>query len=290
MAKSKRVEPPALEILEDRPIVISGQPGNLRGVLYLSNRSNQHIVAPLAQLRLGGEPRADLPSTAASQGPQIRLSPRIIRPGHSGSVRLSLSLDPYTPPGEYQTQAEISGQLRPVVVHVTEKVDLRISPSQLVIENQPGSRSQKRVILENRGNVSLQIGEFGVVYLDDDLLTCRTLRAAAAAVDDDLRSLDEYLATILLSAKHVAESSGILRIHNKTGKFELSPGEVHPVDLEVRVPETLDKRGRYRGILALHTANLTFVIVPGSGPPPPEEKGKIARRAPAGATARGKKE
>jgi hypothetical protein len=220
-------------------------------------------------------------------GAAMRLSPGIIRPGHSGPVSLSLSLDPYTPPGEYQAQVEIAGQVRPVVVHVTEKVALRLSPSELVIENRPGGKVQKRVVMSNQGNVPLQIGEFGAVFLDDDLLTCRTLRAAAAAVGDDLRSLEEYLATILLSAKHVAESSGILRIHSLAGKFELQPGETRPVDLEVRVPASLDKRGRYRGVLALYTANLSLVVVPSSGPQPAEAPEKIKDRA---AAPRGKKE
>jgi hypothetical protein len=37
---------------------------------------------------------------------------------------------------------------------------------------------------------------------------------------------------------------------------------VRPVDLEIRVPESLDRRARYTGVVALYTSNLEFLIVP----------------------------
>lgn len=270
MPRQRTIDPQAIEIPENGPIVLVGQPASLRGDLYLRNSSPERVVLrklPLAS----GEQVAALRSARPGFAPAVRLSPGIIRPGHTGPVSLSVSLDPYTPPGEYHAEMDMAGRMVPVVMRVTERVDLRISPAELVIENRPDQTFQKQIVVTNTGNVPLTIGKLGSVFLDDELLICRTLRAAAAAVGDDLRPLEEYLARILLEAKHVAESSGILRVHSKAENEILQPGEVRPIDLEIRVPAALDRRGRYRGVLALYTANLTFLIVPTSGPSLPDE-------------------
>jgi hypothetical protein len=48
------------------------------------------------------------------------------------------------------------------------------------------------------------------------------------------------------------------------------------MNLEIRVPGGLDRRGRYRGVAAIYTTNLSFVIVPTTGPTVPEVD--VARR------------
>ena len=124
---------------------------------------------------------------------------------------------------------------------------------------------KKRIVVSNRGNVPISISEIGAVPLDDEQLQCRTLRAAAAAVGDETRTFQEYLAIILYQAKLVMEQSGALRVRNLSGTTVVNPGEVKPVDLEIRVPDGLEKRSRFRGVVALYTANLEFLIVPVSG-------------------------
>jgi hypothetical protein len=276
MAKQSNTTQPTLEVPQGQRIILSGQPENLRGALLVHNTGPERVR--LRSLPLTAS-KAMLASARSSElKPQVRLHPGVIRPGQRGEVSLSVSLSPETPPGEYQAQVEVGGQLQAVTMLVTEKVKLRISPSELVVENLPGHKIPKQVVFSNLGNVPLRIGEFGAIYLDDELQVCRTLRAAAAAVGDELRPLEEYLATILLQAKHVAESSGILRVHNLSGELTLQPGETQAVNLEVRVPEGLDKRGRYRGVFALYTSSLSLVIVPSSGPPMPEAGATRTRR------------
>ncbi len=275
MAKQKPDEPQPLRIASEGPIVLAGQPRALRGDLYLQNSGEERVRLRRLPLALSKEGGAALAAAHPSTGPAVRLSPGILRPGHAGPVSLSLSLDPHTPPGEYRAEVEIAGQARPVVMHVTERVALRISPNLIVVENRPQEITARRIVVSNLGNVPITVGKFGAIFLDDELLVCRTLRHAAASVDDELRPLEEYLARILLSAKQVAESSGILRVYNRSGEVTVQPGEVQPVDLEIRIPPDLDRRGRFRGVYALYTANLTFVIVPTAGPvlvedePPP---------------------
>ena len=212
MRRQKNVGPDNLEILGDQPIVMVGQPGNLQGVLKLRNRGSDRLV--LRELHLAAPFAAHVATRAAGDVslPTLRLSPGVLRPGNASEISLSMALDPCTPPGEYQAQIDVAGQARQVVVHVVEKVSLRLSPSEVIVENLPDQRIPKRIVASNKGNVPLTIAEIGAIFLDDDLLRCRTLRAAGAAVGKELRPLDEYLAQILLQAKNVAERSGILRV------------------------------------------------------------------------------
>ena len=53
----------------------------------------------------------------------------------------------------------------------------------------------------------------------------------------------------------------MLRVHNPT-PLALAPGDVRAVELEIRVPDGLDKRTRYLGSAALYTTDLEFVVVP----------------------------
>jgi hypothetical protein len=267
MARQKKPDPDQLEF-EDRPVVLFGQPSNLRGEIVLRNRGEDRLALRWLPLTPTGPKDAPLGLQAARPGQalNVRLRPAFLRPGLANQISLSLELDAHTPPGEYQAEAQVFGRSLPVVVYVTERVFLDVSPSVLTLENRPNQRFNKQVVFHNRGNVPLSIGELGAVFLDDDLLICRSLRAAAAAVGDELRELEEYLAQILLSTKQVAEHSGVLRIHNQSGKDTLQPGEVRAVNLEIRVPDGLYKRGRYRGVVALYNTDLTFVVVPVNGP------------------------
>lgn len=276
--------PPSPEIGVDGPIVLVGEPRSLRGNVHLHSYTASRVLLRRLPLTFAGKGARTLAAARPGPGPVVRLHPGIIRPGHIGPVSLTVALDPHTPPGEYQAEVEIAGQMQPVTLHVTERTSISVSPAVLVIENNPDQTIAKRIVVSNLGNVPLNLGKIGAVYLDDDLLICRTLRHAAASVGDDLRPVEEYLARILLSAKQVAERSGILRVYSRTEDITLQPGEVRPIDLEIRVPPTLDRRGRYRGVIAMHTASLSFVIVPTAGPTPPDEEPAPKRRSSKGKT------
>jgi hypothetical protein len=159
----------------------------------------------------------------------------------------------------------MGGHTRSVVLHVTEVIDLDISPPQVVVENRPGGTVVKRVLFHNLGNVPLTIGQVGAIPLDDDLIECRTERAAVISAGDRIAGLDDYYAEMIHQAQKMLERMGPLRVRNTTGAVTLEPGQVQPVDLEIRVPEGLEKRTRYRGTAAFYTADLEFLIVPSPG-------------------------
>ena len=101
---------------------------------------------------------------------------------------------------------------------------------------------------------------------------CRTGRAAVVNAGDRIASLDDYYAEVIRQTRTALEHTGLLRVRNTAGTVVLEPGQVQPIDLEIRVPEGLEKRTRYRGAAAFYTADLEFVIVPSPGGETSERK------------------
>lgn len=265
MARRTIPKETAKELFDDEPIVLMGHPEVLQGDLHLKNPLDEKIKLRDMRLRQVVPEEVDEKVKEPIQPKSQKLRTVLLRPGQQRRLRLTMGLEPNTPPGEYRGEIEVAGRTQPVVLHVTEKVDIRIAPQSVVVENLSGESVKKRIVVSNRGNVPITISEIGAVPLDDEQLQCRTLRAAAAAVGDEIKTFQEYLAIILYQAKVVMEHSGALRVRNLSGTTVVNPGEIKPVDLEIRIPEGLDKRSRFRGVVALYTANLEFLIVPASG-------------------------
>lgn len=249
--------PGLLDLPEEEPIVLAGQPEALEGELPLRNPGDSRVVLRAARLRgdLSNERGEVLPGMDQS------IRPIVLRPGQARKVTVSLAVEPHTPPGEYRGEVELSGQVRPVVVHVTESVQLEITPVPVVVPNRPEEPVRKRVVFRNGGNVPLPIGEIGGVPLDDELLECRSLRAALEEFGDERGTVDGFLAESIRQAGRILRRAGVLRVHNPT-PLTLEPGEVRAVELEIRVPKDLDARTRYFGSAALYTSDLEFVVVP----------------------------
>jgi hypothetical protein len=256
-----------LKIQGDGPLVLSGPPHKLRGKYTLLNSGSERLrlrETNISNLKRKGS------RAKSSLAFEQRKRPFVLRPGRSRRVPLTLAMDRHTPPGEYQAELTIGKQARAVTLYVAENIELSISPQRLVLPNVAGETAVRRVVLSNQGNVPLAIGEIGAVPLDDDLLVCRTLRAALKAVaneakdekQEETKCFDEYMGEIFHQAQIVLDKAGILRIHNKTGTVTLMPGATQAIELEIRLPDTLDKRTRYRGSAAIYTTSLNIVIVP----------------------------
>ena len=252
----------------DEPLILSGPPRKIRGKIEIANNGSQRVRVRDASIH--SPTKKTRKGTTVMPGPQ-RLVPVVLRPGHTRRVPLSLALDPHTPPGEYQAELTIGDRIKPVTLNVVENIELNISPGRFVLANEAGATVTRRVVLTNQGNVPLKIGEIGAVPLDDDLIVCRTLRAALKAVDEDREkktekeeepTLSDYVAEIFHQAKIILDKAGNLRVHNKTGEVTIPPGGSTAIDLEIRLPDTLEKRTRYFGTAAIYTSQLTFVIVP----------------------------
>lgn len=253
MAKKKASASSLVDARKGEPIVLVGQPDRMQGELFVHNPGEKKIVVRDAQVRA---------ATVAAAPLSFRLAPIPLRPGLRRRVPLSFAIDPGTPPGEYQGELEIDGSTHPVVLHVTENVRLDIAPDRIVVPNLPGETVVKRVIFRNLGNVPLTIGEIGGVPLDDEMLQCRTFRAALGALGDETKSLESYALEVARQLKGIVEQAGLLRVHNTAGVVELEPGAMSAIDFEIRLPKTLDRRTRYRGEAHLYTNRLRFFVVP----------------------------
>jgi hypothetical protein len=145
-------------------------------------------------------------------------------------------------------------------------VRLRVSPAQIVIDGGAGESVSKRVVLTNEGNVALTIGELGSVALGEELMLSFGLRATVATTNRKTRGLEELFAEIVRDdARAITRQVGSLEVSNPEAPVVLRPGEVRPLDLEIRLPENLETNSRYRGRLPLYTADLEFVVVPVAG-------------------------
>jgi hypothetical protein len=274
MAKRERPQYDVLKLPEDEPIVLSGEPGDLRGAIEFYNPGEQKVI--LREARLHGAPTTrrsaakkadkDVVSTL-----QQSIATTVLRPGQSRQMPLNVAIDRHTPPGEYRGEIEVNGHTRPVVYHVAESVALDIAPLDLIIENRPGQTITKQVFFTNEGNVPLSIGEIGAITLDQEYLDCITGRAAVTKADE-IESMDQYYVELARENKRVLEETGFLRVRNKSGLTEVQPGETQTITLEIRVPEKLNKRSRYFGVAPFYLENLRFIVVPAPEPTRKDDK------------------
>jgi hypothetical protein len=261
----------------EEPIVFTGPPARLTARVPLRNDGKGSAVLRSASVR-GGELAS--PATAA-----IRTT--VLRPNGSARVRARLALAANTPPGDYPCEVEIGGSLRPAVLRVVETTHVVVSPSTLLIENNPGEKITKRILVHNRGNVTVRMGHPGGIALDDERAECRVTRAtydvlgreleartAAAdergADDDDAAEAPDAALTIeralgewVKQGKQHLASVGPLGVRNAGGVTAIEGGEEVAVDLVFRVPAGLDQHTRYIGVYPFYDTDLAFVIVPG---------------------------
>jgi hypothetical protein len=251
-------------------IVLVGGPGALKGELYLDNPGDARLVtrgAAVSTPQISGDAKTRAAARGAPALESRIVSQKVpavtVRPGERRRVPLKFALSPNTPPGEYHASLQLADRTFPVVFHVVEQLALEISPARLVLRNDAGATISKQVVLHNRGNVPLEIDELSAIPLDDELLNCRILRGVAAAVDSEEETgLDSVLAAFARQSRLALDQAGILRVRNRSGRLTLQPSEIRAVTLEFRLPESLEKRSRYRAILPIYTADLVIVIAP----------------------------
>jgi hypothetical protein len=251
-----------LSLTEDERITLVGAPHALRGAMRLHNRGG--VKMTLREARVLCAPLQSVTGKEAATPFPLSLSSALVHPGQTQSVALTLELDRHTPPGEYSGEMDIAGLARPVIMHVIEAPRLRIAPNPIVIDRGAGEMVVKRVVFTNEGNVPLRIGALGDVLLGEELLLRRSLRVTLAAAGEQRRPLEELFAEIARDeAKTLLKESGFLQARNKS--LTLHPGEVIPLEMEIRLPENLQTNTRYLGRVPLYTTELEFVIVPTTG-------------------------
>jgi hypothetical protein len=252
------IEPVPYDIIvarEDEPLVLAGPPGQLAGRVELHNRSDVDVVLRDAVL-------SDQNNVLTTRPLRQSLSPLVLKPYQERRLPLTLAVDPTTPPGEYRAELELAGQRRPVVLHVTEALDLTVRPQSLVVLNRPGQAQRKRIVITNEGNVAFAIGDIGDVDLEDDLLAYRPARLALEPWSESAKQdIEGPVLALIRIAREGAYVEAGASIRTAGDKLELAPGETTAVDLEITVRTELLENTRYRGRAPLLTRNLEIIVV-----------------------------
>ena len=153
-----------------RALTLVGAPGPISHELEFHNSGEQRAILRQATL-VSAQIEA-----AAGQAPGVVMPSVVLHPGQARRVPVRITIPLYTPPGRYDGKLHVGGQTVDVVIHVVERYELEIAPTELVLENRAGDRTVRQLVCTNRGNVPLVFGEIGAVVLDDELTNCRSLR------------------------------------------------------------------------------------------------------------------
>jgi hypothetical protein len=256
---------PDYSVLADvgRTLTLVGAPGRIRHELEFHNGGDQRAILRQASLT---SPALE---QATGRQPGVVMPTVVLHPGQARRVALHVLLPPHTPPGHYDGELVVAGESVPAEIHVVDDYRIGVAPSVLVLENRAGDRMTRQIVCTNLGNVPLVIGEIGAVVLDDELTTCRSLRALTAAWPDEggeHDAVDRFVDLYVKEGwKKVVEHSGALRVHTAGGPRPIAPGATEVVDLEITLPDRLEPRTRYTGIAPLYMSDLTFRIVPVRG-------------------------
>lgn len=247
---------------DDEPLVLAGPPAKLTGQIDLHNTGDASAVLRDAAFR---DPSGVLRARAGRQS----FSPVVVRAHQQRRGPVSISLDPATPPGEYRAEIEVAGGTRPVVLHVTESIDLAVHPQTIVVLNQRGAQ-RRRIVVTNEGNVPFGIGDLGDVDLENDLLPDRTrlaLEPVTPTAQPAVRDVDGpvFVLVRLAPADAVRERGLSVRAHGPA--VTVAPGDTAVVELDITVQAELPPNSRYRGRAALLTRDLEFVVVSSAASP-----------------------
>ncbi len=245
---------------EDELLQFSGPPAALRGVMTVRNPSERRLMLSRIHgfdVTVRGGPGAE-GVTMARIGRAT-----VLAAGEARQVPVTLALDPHTPPGQYHVELEVAGQRRRAAVTVVEEINFDAQPTEFVVENRPKATQDKLLVVSNRGNVPVNIRDIGAVPLDDELLTCRSLRGALREwTSRQENNVESYLVEVGRQANRALEDAGILRVHIADSPLAVAPGEQRTLSLSIEVPSTLDQHTRYTGVAPFYLTDLTFVVVP----------------------------
>jgi hypothetical protein len=241
---------------QDEPLVLAGPPARLTGQIDLHNPSDVSVV-----LRDAG---FNDPSGVLRARPgRHSFSPLVVRAHQQQRGPVTISVDPGTPPGEYRAEIELAGGTRPVVLHVTESIDLTVHPQSIVVLNQRGTQ-RRRVVVTNEGNVPFAVGDLGDVDLESDMLSDRTrlgLEPVTRAAQIDGRDVDGPVFVLLRLAPADAFRESGLSVRSHGPAVTITPGETVVIDLDITLQADLPPNSRYRGRTPLLTRDLEFVVV-----------------------------
>jgi hypothetical protein len=208
------------------------------------------FVGPPLWLRVATPDQGVFAGARAARWPEGRHSrggaAPLLRRGRDPS-RTRLKLDPTTAPGDYTVVLELpNGKTRNVSVSVHPQARVRITPRGLNLSGSPGGAVSARLLIENRGNVGIDIGDALVTGIfDDDGIES----ALASTYRMDTNDMSAIIGNLFA---HLREAhGGLLRLRVVEGQGVVAPGESRLLGLETTLASKLRRGHGYHGVLQI---------------------------------------
>jgi hypothetical protein len=170
------------------------------------------------------------------------------------NVPATVSLDPITPPGDYQFEVTIGKRTMSVDAHVEEVVDLRMTPSAITILAGSETTYTRTLTVKNTGNVDLPGGAQceAPIFDSHDIATA----LISGIKESDKSTLAEMVKNMLLHVGDLQAGELITR----RDPIVLHPGEQRTMDLSFDLPKELKPLRHYSSNLQLYNATLLVDI------------------------------
>lgn len=238
-----------------------------RASMVLRNAGGERVVIRSAEVR-------DLDGLRGAPGETFIVRvPGLMRPGASARLPIRFEVPPTAAPGSYRFDVTVGDLQESMTLDVAPHPQLRLSPSVILVTGT--GQSSHLVIAENGGNLDISLAGVIAAPLDDELITCRSLRGALTLFDElDEAEIDvDRLVVRAAKTAHTALSNAIIGVRFPN-EDPLPPGASTRVQVEIDTPTTLDPRTRYVAVVPVLTTALTVVVVPTkvggiAAPPPP---------------------
>jgi hypothetical protein len=182
--------------------------------------------------------------------------------GQSAHVPATIQLDATTPPGVYRVEIVAGADRRAASLHVLERTFASLAPSQLVISNAPGAKTDRQVSIRNEGNVPITISDVGAVPVEDRDFACRAIRDAVKRLDNP--NWDRFVGAVSEELKKSFALIEPMRIRTKNKPVTVQPGETAILDLEIQNPKNTRKGRFYVATARVFNTILSLDLVPAS--------------------------
>lgn len=227
-----------------------GTPHDCRGELTFVNTSDAKVKIRSLQTQAPSRTRKECHALAPSE---IAVAVRI-QPRSQTCTTASMQLAPDTPPGQYQAIMLCGAQNVPVDIQVTAYHELALEPNHISVHAASGETIRWQLSLQNLGNVPLELGDVGMVWLREQNWIGRTLVYTLRETSEE-ETYEDFLNHLLHSFHD--EMIPPARVLFEPAKiFTLGAGKHIVRNLSMTIPPGLKKGRRYAGFIKINDSRI----------------------------------
>lgn len=250
-------------------ILFSGKPPFLKGTVSMVNRSDKKVKVRSLEIGAPGlespgmrrRRRGPADATLEAESLPVRVFRRL-DPDDQTDARAQLTVDRFTPPGEYEAEVRFGEEQTKALVFVLENHKLRLVPDRLTITGTSGQKFTRTVYITNEGNVPFNTRKAAFAPLEAANMVHRSLAIALndAGKEGHEKFLDRFLSE--LDDNLVQPAKIKVDVQDEV----IAPGETKRVEITIALPAGLKKRQVYRSKIRFRDAALALEVDV-NGPP-----------------------